>query len=45
MKVKNYNKRDKIATTLFDVIKYTLTIIVIGNVLDKLVVSDIGLLC
>ncbi|MFH1097957.1 MAG: hypothetical protein ABH886_09645 [Candidatus Desantisbacteria bacterium] len=35
MKVENYNKRDKIASTLFDVIKYILTIVVIGNVLDK----------
>ncbi|MEK7275683.1 MAG: hypothetical protein AAB296_05175 [Candidatus Desantisbacteria bacterium] len=33
--MKNYNKRDKIANTLFDVIKYTLTIIVVGNIFDK----------
>lgn len=33
--MKNYNRRNKIANTLFDVIKYILTIIVIGNVFEK----------
>ncbi|MEW6103784.1 MAG: hypothetical protein AB1630_08255 [bacterium] len=35
MEIKNYNRRNKISTTLFDVIKYLLTIIVIGNILER----------
>ncbi len=33
--MKNCNRRNKIANVLFDVIKYILTIIVIGNVFGK----------
>lgn len=35
-KIGNYNKRDKISSTLFEVIKYILTIIVIGNIFEKI---------
>ncbi|MFH1859584.1 MAG: hypothetical protein ABH870_00995 [bacterium] len=35
MQRKNYNKREKIASTLFDVIKYILTVIVIGSIFNK----------
>lgn len=33
--MKNYNKREKIANVLFDVVKYVLTIIIIGNIFGK----------
>ncbi|MEW6618654.1 MAG: hypothetical protein AB1422_04795 [bacterium] len=32
---KRYNKKEKIANTLFDVIKYILTVIVIGSIFNK----------
>lgn len=35
-RIGNYNKRDKISSTLFEVIKYILTIIVIGNIFEKI---------
>jgi len=33
--MRNYNRRNKIANTFFDVIKYILTVIVIGNVFGQ----------
>jgi len=40
---KRYNKREKIANTFFDVIKYILTVIVIGGIFNKFDYKYLGI--
>jgi hypothetical protein len=35
--IKNYNRREKVGTLLFDLVKYLLTLIVLGSVFAKVV--------